>query len=74
MLELKLQEIDNLAPPTFEGKVSLLRKALNFETKEFMEDIKGRMNMVLQNNKNISKSRKYKMFLSTHHELMISPL
>lgn len=29
-LEMKLQEIDNLSPPKFEGKLSLLRKALNF--------------------------------------------
>jgi hypothetical protein len=63
-----------LSPPNFEGKLSLVRKALNFETKTFMEEIKGRVNLTMQNNKNINKSRRYKLFASTHHELMISPL
>ena len=36
-LESKLQEIYGLKPPHFEGKMSLLRKALNLDNQNFME-------------------------------------
>jgi hypothetical protein len=74
-LEVKLQEIYALNPPNFEGRLASLRKALNFETKPFIEEIEAKYKSTMQHNRmNAYRSRKFKVYQTTHHEIMISPL
>lgn len=64
-----------MGSPQFDGKITTLRKALNFETENFMEETISKHKQMLHKSPLTSnRSNKFKVFQSTHHEIMISPL
>lgn len=70
-----MHEIYGLGSPHFDGKVNSIRKALNFETNHFMEEVVAKHSHAMGNNKLLlNRLHKFKVYQSTHHEIMLSPL
>ncbi len=66
-LEFNMQELYSLGSPHFDHKLSSLRKALNFDSGHFMEDIVQKHNQTIMDNKAHNRSNKFKVYQSTHH-------